>query len=295
MRGERLIHLAGFESAKLAAGAVLLAPYSPLLFRGEEYGESAPFPYFISHSELGLIDAVRKGRREEFQSSEEPPDPQDEATFQSAKLNLDLRTKQPHAALFEFYRELMRTRKETPSLASHDKHAMEVAAWEKKHLLFVRRWSGGSESFIVFNFDSKPQNFETSLLSGRRRRASRRTTNTRWKSPPGRKNACCSSGAGAAAARASSSSISIRSRRTSRLHFSPEGDAEPRVARQTRDGSRRLGEKTPVVRPALERRQRELHRLQFRFEAAELRDFASLRKVEQGDRLRGSEVAGGEE
>jgi hypothetical protein len=44
---------------------------------------------------------------------------------------------------------------------------MEVAAWEKKHLLFVRRWSGGSESFIVFNFDSKPQNFETSLLSGR--------------------------------------------------------------------------------------------------------------------------------
>ena len=167
MRGERLIHLAGFESAKLAAGAVLLAPYIPLLFMGEEYGEGAPFPYFISHSDPGLIDAVRKGRREEFQSSEEPPDPQDEATFQSAKLNLDLRTKQPHAALFEFYRELMRIRKETPSLASHDKHAMEVAAWEKKHLLFVRRWSGGSESFIVFNFDSKPQNFETSLLSGR--------------------------------------------------------------------------------------------------------------------------------
>ena len=166
MRGERLIHLAGFESAKLAAGAVLLAPYVPLLFMGEEYGDSAPFPYFISHGDPGLVDAVRKGRREEFKASEEPPDPQDEATFQSAKLNLDLRTKQPHAALFELYRELMRIRKETPSLASLDKQAMEVVAWEKKHLLFIRRWSGGDESLIVINFDAAPQKFETSFVSG---------------------------------------------------------------------------------------------------------------------------------
>ncbi|HKA32511.1 MAG TPA: malto-oligosyltrehalose trehalohydrolase [Candidatus Binatia bacterium] len=166
MRGERLIHLAGFESAKLAAGAVLLAPYIPLLFMGEEYGEGAPFPYFISHSDARLVDAVREGRREEFKSSEKPPDPQDEATFQSAKLNLELRTKQPHAALFELYRELMRIRKETPSLASLDKQAMEVVAWEKKRLLFVRRWSGGDESLIVINFDTAPQKFDTSFVSG---------------------------------------------------------------------------------------------------------------------------------
>jgi maltooligosyltrehalose trehalohydrolase len=166
MRGERLIHLAGFESAKLAAGAVLLAPYVPLLFMGEEYGESAPFPYFISHGDPALVEAVRKGRREEFKSSEEPPDPQAEATFQSARLNLDLRTKQPHAALFELYRELIRIRKETPSLASPDKQAMEVVADEKKRVLFVRRWSGGDESFILFNFDAQPQKLETAFLSG---------------------------------------------------------------------------------------------------------------------------------
>ena len=166
LRGERLIRLAGFESAKLAAGTVLLAPYIPLLFMGEEYGESAPFPYFISHGDRGLVDAVRKGRRAEFKSSEAPPDPQDEATFQSAKLNLELRTKQPHAALFALYRELMRIRKETPSLASLEKEAMEVVAWENKRLLLVRRWSAGDESLIVINFDAEPQKFETSFLSG---------------------------------------------------------------------------------------------------------------------------------
>ncbi len=166
VRGERLIHLAGFESAKLAAGAVLLAPYIPLLFMGEEYGENAPFPYFISHGDPVLVDAVRKGRREEFRSSEEPPDPQAEATFQSAKLNLELRMKQPHAALFELYCELIRLRRQSPSLASLEKKSMEVFAWEKKGLLFVRRWSGSDESRIVYNFDSKPQKFEREFFSG---------------------------------------------------------------------------------------------------------------------------------
>ena len=54
--------LRGFEAAKLAAGAVLLAPYVPLLFMGEEYGETAPFPYFTSHGDPALVEAVRRGR-----------------------------------------------------------------------------------------------------------------------------------------------------------------------------------------------------------------------------------------
>ena len=53
-----------FEELKLAAGLVILSPFIPLLFMGEEYAESAPFPYFISHSDAELIDAVRRGRRE---------------------------------------------------------------------------------------------------------------------------------------------------------------------------------------------------------------------------------------
>ena len=166
MRGERLVQLAGFESAKLAAGAVLLSPFIPLLFMGEEYGERAPFPYFISHGDAGLVEAVRQGRREEYHSAEEPPDPQAEATFESAKLHLALRDKEAHRALFELYRELIRLRKQTPSLAALDKESLEAFAWEKKGLLFVRRWTSGDESFIVYNFSARREACEISFLDG---------------------------------------------------------------------------------------------------------------------------------
>jgi maltooligosyltrehalose trehalohydrolase len=65
MLGERLSQLVSFEALKLAAGAVLLSPFIPLLFMGEEYGEEAPFQYFISHGDPLLVE-VRGGRREEF-------------------------------------------------------------------------------------------------------------------------------------------------------------------------------------------------------------------------------------
>src|SRR5574341_367200 len=66
MLGERLSNIIPFEGLKLAAGVVLLSPFVPLLFMGEEYGEEAPFLYFVSHSDPDLIEAVRKGRKQEF-------------------------------------------------------------------------------------------------------------------------------------------------------------------------------------------------------------------------------------
>ena len=82
--GDRLTLSLSGEALKMMAGVILLSPYLPLLFMGEEYGETAPFPFFISHSDPDLIEAVRKGRRAEWPSEEgqdEPPDPQDEKTF----------------------------------------------------------------------------------------------------------------------------------------------------------------------------------------------------------------------
>ena len=67
---------------------MLLSPFVPLLFMGDEYGETAPFQYFVSHSDPSLIEAVRKGRREEFAAFKwkgEPPDPQDEGTFSNGR------------------------------------------------------------------------------------------------------------------------------------------------------------------------------------------------------------------
>jgi maltooligosyltrehalose trehalohydrolase len=112
--GERLATLVDFESLKLAAGLTLLSPFVPLIFMGEEYGETRPFQYFTSHSDPELVDAVRKGRREEFSSfgfSDQVPDPQDEATFTRSVLNYAAKDSEPHSTLRRFYRSLIAFRK----------------------------------------------------------------------------------------------------------------------------------------------------------------------------------------
>ncbi|MCI0483050.1 MAG: malto-oligosyltrehalose trehalohydrolase [candidate division NC10 bacterium] len=155
MFGERLSQLVDFDALKLAAAVILLSPYIPLLFMGEEYGEPAPFPYFVSHSDPALVEAVRRGRREEFAAfgwQGEVPDPQDEGTFLSAKLDHKLRYDGHHRVLHDFYRELIRLRKTLPALASLNKEQMEVTGYESQKVAFVRRWSGDDEAFTVFQF-----------------------------------------------------------------------------------------------------------------------------------------------
>ena len=112
--GERLGALVDFEALKLAAGLTLLSPYVPLLFMGEEYAETAPFQYFISHLDSELVEAVRRGRRAEFAAfgwQAMVPDPQDEATFRRSQLQHHLKEREPHASLLRFYKELIRMRK----------------------------------------------------------------------------------------------------------------------------------------------------------------------------------------
>jgi maltooligosyltrehalose trehalohydrolase len=155
MLGARLSQLVSFEGLKLAAGVTLLSPVIPLLFMGEEYGEPSPFPYFISHTDLQLVAAVRRGRREEFAAFAwrgEPPDPQSETVFQHAKLNHPLRHEGHHGRLLAFYRELIQLRQTVPALSRLDKDTMVVSADEKVQMLYVRRWSDVDEVVILFHF-----------------------------------------------------------------------------------------------------------------------------------------------
>jgi maltooligosyltrehalose trehalohydrolase len=156
---------------KLAAAAVILSPYVPLLFMGEEYGETAPFQYFVSHSDPAIIEAVRKGRSEEFADfrwSGELPDPQDEQTFLRSKLHWNLRQEGQHRVLLDFYGELLRLHREIPALSHLGRDAQSLRVElddEAKAILVVRRYEG-SEVFVGFNFGAEAACIEWSIPLG---------------------------------------------------------------------------------------------------------------------------------
>jgi maltooligosyltrehalose trehalohydrolase len=130
-KADRLASLISAQKARLVAALVLLAPGIPLLFMGEEYGELAPFPYFIDHGDPALIEAVRAGRAEEFASLAENGqlfDPAAESSFAAARLDRSLRQKGEHRALYEIYRNLMALRHANPALRRSERGAARAQA-----------------------------------------------------------------------------------------------------------------------------------------------------------------------
>ncbi len=170
MRGERLGALVPFEAQKLAAGLVLTSPFLPLLFMGEEYGETAPFQYFVDHGDPALVEAVRRGRREEFERFHwpgEPPDPQDEATFQRCKLNRRLVGEPWHAALLDYYRILIGFRRNVPALRNLSKDHTHVTADEGTKILYIRRWWQSSEVFLAANISDQERACQPPIGEGK--------------------------------------------------------------------------------------------------------------------------------
>jgi maltooligosyltrehalose trehalohydrolase len=154
MLGERLSQLTSFEGLKLAAATLLLAPMLPLLFMGEEYGEVAPFLYFVSHGDPDLVEAVRQGRRREFSAfawQGEPPDPQAEETFLRSKLNWDLKKAGHHQVLWKWYQTLIRLRKTQPALQHLERDGVEVELFSNSGLALHRR-QGSQALLALFNF-----------------------------------------------------------------------------------------------------------------------------------------------
>jgi maltooligosyltrehalose trehalohydrolase len=128
----------------LAAFCTLLAPFTPMLFMGEEYGESAPFQFFSDHIDEEIAVATRQGRRSEFAAfalfAQEIPDPQSEQTFLDSKL-----TREVDPSISELYSDLLRIR---CSLGSGD--ADEIDFDDDARWLRVRR----GDYQLVCNFSS---------------------------------------------------------------------------------------------------------------------------------------------
>ncbi len=166
MLGDRLSATLSRDKLRLCAAAVVLSPFLPMLFMGEEYGETAPFQYFTSHSDENLIEAVRTGRKAEFEEFEwegEAPDPHDDETFRRSKLNWRLLDRDEHLSLWQFYRELLRIRRETPALRKLDLASLEVEADDDKRVVITRR----GDVIVAFNFSESAQTVEIPAVQWR--------------------------------------------------------------------------------------------------------------------------------
>ncbi len=149
--GDRLSRVAEPARQRLAASILLCgAPNVPMLFMGEEWGERAPFLYFTSHTDPALGRAVREGRMEEYDSFVRAEgetestiggfsDPQSEITFVRSKLNWECLSKQPHAGMLAFYRDLLSLRRAHAALSNCDKTRTRVRFEESQHWLAVER------------------------------------------------------------------------------------------------------------------------------------------------------------
>ncbi|NHU84798.1 malto-oligosyltrehalose trehalohydrolase [Kocuria sp. JC486] len=141
--GDRFSQYLTVDQQVLAAAVLLTQPFTPMVFMGEEWGASTPWPFFTSHPEPELAEAVRTGRIGEFArmgwKESEIADPQDPETFSSAVLKHDERNGGGHARVHTAYRELIAVRRSTPELTEQDFRSIRVSVDEAAKTLVLYR------------------------------------------------------------------------------------------------------------------------------------------------------------
>lgn len=153
--GDRVHHLERVTPAMYRGASTLLLtlPMTPLLFQGQEWAASSPFPFFSDHhGELGRL--VSEGRKKEFGhfegfSGEEVLDPQSEETFQRAKLDWDERETGEHARTLELYHMLLRLRRDDPVLRNRERRTL--TAGHTGDVVWVRRVTDVGERLLLWN------------------------------------------------------------------------------------------------------------------------------------------------
>jgi maltooligosyltrehalose trehalohydrolase len=132
-KGDRISATVSPGLIACGAAIVLLGPYTPMLFMGEEWAATTPWQFFASFPDPDLADAVRTGRRREFGrhgwGESEVPDPMDPATFERSKLNWSELEDDDHRDILELHRSLIALRREHPELSdpSLENFSVEVA------------------------------------------------------------------------------------------------------------------------------------------------------------------------
>ncbi|AXU95185.1 malto-oligosyltrehalose trehalohydrolase [Erwinia persicina] len=161
-QGERLISLAGADRSKVMLAMLLLSPHIPLLFMGEEYGETHPFLFFTDfHGDLAR--AVREGRAREFaghagHEGESVPDPNAEQTFIASRLDWHKPETPEGQAWMALTRQLLTLRQQyiVPLLARAGGHSGNVVKTAPGFLAVSWTFPQGTLSMAV-NIAATPQ------------------------------------------------------------------------------------------------------------------------------------------
>ncbi|MFF8358935.1 malto-oligosyltrehalose trehalohydrolase [Streptomyces chartreusis] len=142
-QGDRLAATVSPGLLACAATLTLTAPFTPMLFMGEEWAAGTPWQFFTDHTDPELAEAVRRGRRREFAAhgwaEEDVPDPQDPATRERSCLDWSELDGEPHARVLAWYRRLIALRHEQPDLTDPDLADIKVAYDERERWLAFRR------------------------------------------------------------------------------------------------------------------------------------------------------------
>ncbi len=170
-RGERLCQLLNPNIQRLCASLMLLAPYLPLIFMGEEYGEPNPFLFFCSFEDAGLIENVRQGRARDYALEGPIPDPQAPDTFQASKLSWAWQGQDFQSGLRQLYCDLLESRRLWPALRDYQLRSSRL--WpDAEHTTVLELVRGGTSHeqagslACYFNLTDRPQPIPHQLPSG---------------------------------------------------------------------------------------------------------------------------------
>jgi len=159
-QGDRLSTLIPHAAQQVLTASVLLSPFIPLLFMGEEYGERAPFQYFIDHGDQGLIEAVRKGRLAEFKPFgwKNISDPYAVDTFDHSRLTPPDARDQAQQHLAAWTKQLIALRKQHVSLGTGVKgHQLRLWVNPQKTVLTLYRKNPNAEAMLlILGFNDQP-------------------------------------------------------------------------------------------------------------------------------------------
>lgn len=157
--GDRICQIAGFDRARIAAAIVLMSPFIPMIFQGEEWATSSPFQYFANHDDPEMARLVSAGRNKEFSAfgwkPDQIPDPEKRETFERSMLSWVEMNQGEHAEMLAWYRSLIGLRRSTPDLNCGEPGHTRVTYDERDKWLAMERGA----IYVCCNLGTSPRGF----------------------------------------------------------------------------------------------------------------------------------------